>query len=112
MVDQRGQTGGVDRPHIGWWIAILGGMTVLGILAYHPGAYRWWHANVTTLLSQGLLRFVFIAAWLAHLGEGLYALRLAQRSGRNAAGWFVQTFLLGYASLGLLRARIAAAGPH
>lgn len=107
-------TGGVavDRPHAAWWISILGGMAVLGLLAYHDGAYGWWSSTVTAALPQGGMRIVFVAACLAHVGEGLYAIGLARRSGlgASASGWFLQTFLLGYPSLVLLRRRCAG-GP-
>ena len=32
----------VARPHLGWWIAILSGMTLLGILALSPTAHAAW----------------------------------------------------------------------
>jgi hypothetical protein len=97
----------VARPHAGWWLAVVGGMAALGILAFHGSTYAFWQAQVTTLLSQTLLRRIFVAAVLTHLAEALYALRLAQRigDGATALGWFVQTLTLGYPSLRLLRAR-------
>ncbi len=103
------QPGAVDRPPLGWWLAVLGGMGLLALLAFHPGAYGMWRAAVTAALSQDLLRGIFVAALLTHLGEAVYAFRLAQRAGLadHAAGWFLQTFTLGYPSLRLLRRRAA-----
>jgi len=100
---------GVDRPRLGWWISVLGGMALLGLLAFHTGAYAQWRALVTVALSQSLLRGIFAAAVLTHLLEAMYAWHLAQRAGlrRSARGWFLQTLLLGYPSLRLLLRRAA-----
>jgi hypothetical protein len=97
----------VDRPHVGWWVSVVGGMVLTGVLAFHPGAYAEWCALVTARIPQGLLRGIFVAALITHLGEGLYAWRLAQRAGlgSSATGWFLQTFTLGFPSLRLLRRR-------
>jgi hypothetical protein len=101
---------GIDRPHLGWWVSVLSGMAVLAVLAFDAGAYAAWCANVTAVLPQRLLQGIFIAALATHIGEAAYAFRLASRSGlgENAGGWFLQTFLLGYPSLRLLRRRAAA----
>lgn len=111
MSDPRtvGAADAVERPHAAWWVSILGGLALLGLLAYHDGAYAWWSSTVTAAIPQGGLHVVFVAAWLAHVGEGLYALGLARRAGLRASapGWFVQTFVLGYPSLMLLRRRCA-----
>ena len=100
-------TAGVDRPPLGWWGTVLGGMVLLAVLAFDAGAYAAWCAHVTAVLPQRLLQGIFIAALATHLAEAAYAFRLASRSGlrENAGGWFVQTFLLGYPSLRLLRRR-------
>jgi len=100
---------GVDRPHLGWWLAVVGGMAVLAGLAFDAAAYAWWCTHLTAVFPQRLLRTIFVAAVVTHLVEACYAARLAQRSGLGgaAAGWFVQTMILGYPSLGLLRARVA-----
>ena len=99
----------VDRPHLGWWIAVLGGMGFLALLAIQPDAYAVWCVRVTAGLSQELLRGILVAAIVTHLAEAVYALRLAQHAGRaeTAAGWFLQTLMLGYPSLRLLRRQIA-----
>jgi hypothetical protein len=100
----------VDRPHVGWWVTVLSGMVLLAVLAFDAGAYAAWCADVTTLLPQRLLQGIFIAALATHIGEAAYAFRLASRSGfrENASGWCLQTFLLGYPSLRLLRRRAGA----
>ena len=45
--------------------------------------------RVTTWLPQSLLRLILVAAVAAHIGEGLYAYRLAGRLGlqRSQLGW-------------------------
>jgi hypothetical protein len=97
----------IDRPPLGWWIAILAGLALNAAVAFDAGTYAWWCAHVTAALPQGVVQAIFIAAVLTHVGEATYALRLAQRSGlgSSAGGWFVQTLLLGFPSLRLLRQR-------
>ena len=104
------QVARVDRPHLGWWITVLSGMVLLAVLAFDAGAYAAWRAHVTTVLPQRLLQGIFIAALATHIAEAVYAFRWASRSGlrENAGGWFLQTFLLGYPSLRLLRRRAGA----
>lgn len=99
-----------ERPHAGWWIAILGGLGALAVVAFHPGAYAFWAAHVTGVFSPGFLRALFVVSVLLHVGEALYALRLARGLGLDAAaGWFWQTLALGFPSLELLRRRVRAA---
>lgn len=100
----------IERPHIGWWVAILGGLAINAAVGFDAGAYAWWCTHVTTALSQRLVRNIFIAAVLTHVIEAAYAARLAQRSGLGdrAGGWCVQTLLLGFPSLRLLRRRAQA----
>jgi hypothetical protein len=107
---ESGRAAGIDRPHLGWWVTVLGGMVLLAVLAFDAGAYAAWCANVTTALPQRLLQGIFIAALATHIAEAVYAFRWASRSGlrENAGGWFLQTFLLGYPSLRLLRRRAGA----
>ena len=104
------QAARIDRPHLGWWVTVLAGMVLLAVLAFDASAYSAWCAKVTTVLPQRLLQGIFIAALATHIGEAAYAFRLASRCGlrENAGGWFLQTFLLGYPSLRLLRRRAAA----
>jgi len=101
----------IEHPHVGWWVSVLGGMGFLAVLAFNSGAYTLWCGLVTTALPQGLLRGIFIIAVLLHLGEGTYALRVAQRAGlgAQAVAWSVQTMLLGFPSLRLLLRRVKGA---
>ena len=99
----------VDRPHWGWWASILGGMIMLGLLALSPSAHAEWQSRVTTWTPRWLLGGIFVWACLLHLHKGMKAVRLAERAGlhETSMGWGWQTFALGFASLRLLRRRIA-----
>jgi len=97
----------VERPSLGWWLAIAGGLLLNGVVAFVPAAYDLWCAHVTTALPQWLVQAIFLGAMATHVGEALYAARLARDAGLGdaAAGWFWQTLALGFPSLRLLRAR-------
>jgi 3beta-hydroxy-delta5-steroid dehydrogenase/steroid delta-isomerase len=98
----------VDRPHWGWWAAILSGMTLLGILAFDPGAHVLWSGSVTTWTPRWLLQGVFVWAVLLHAYKGMKAVRTAERAGlrKTSMGWGWQTLALGFPSLSLLEKRI------
>lgn len=97
----------VERPAPGWWVAVLGGMTVLGLIAFRPSWWHRWSTRVTSAVPQGAFRGLFWAAVATHLAEGAAAVRLADRAGEHAAtlSWGAQTTLLGFPSLRLLRRR-------
>lgn len=99
----------VERPHWALWLAILGGMTGTGGLAISDGAYRWFESNATALLPQPLIGAIFVWACWLHVKKGLRAVQIAERAGlqKTSLAWGWQTFLLGFASLGLLERRIA-----
>ncbi|MBI1817519.1 MAG: DUF4499 domain-containing protein [Deltaproteobacteria bacterium] len=97
----------IERPELHWWVTIVGGVGLTAVLGFSDEAYALWHGHVTTLLSQPIIQLIFIGAVLTHLAEAIYALRLTQRLDLrdSAIGWVVQTFLLGFPSLRLLRRR-------
>jgi hypothetical protein len=99
----------VERPHPAWWVAILAGMTLTGTLAISDSAYGWFAAHATALLPRWAIAATFVWACWLHVKKGLRAVQLAERAGLHATalGWGWQTFLLGFASLGLLEKRIA-----
>lgn len=103
---------GVERPHWGWWLSIISGMSLLTVLACDGDAYSWWSEHVTTLLSRPLLVGILIVAVALHVGEALYAYSIAAAAGQVASrwGWTLQTLTLGFPSLRLLLRRRAAAG--
>jgi len=98
----------VDRPALGWWVAILGGLGLNAVVAFVPAAYDAWCRHVTAALPAGLLQLVFVGGLVTHVGEALYARALARRAGIPAAGWFWQTLAIGFPSLSLLRRRTGA----
>ncbi len=98
----------VERPPLGWWIAILAGLGLNAWVGFSDSAYAIWCSYVTAVFPQALLRNIFLAAVVVHVGEALYAWRLATQAGlRTAAGWTLQTFVLGFPSLGRLRRRVS-----
>jgi 3beta-hydroxy-delta5-steroid dehydrogenase/steroid delta-isomerase len=101
----------VDRPHWGWWVAILGGMGTLGVLALSPTAHAAWEGMIGPWTPRPLL--LGILAWAAglHVWKALRAVQLAEQLGlhRTALGWGWQTFAVGFASLRLLERRAAEA---
>lgn len=94
----------IAHPHPVWWIAIIGGMSLTAWIAFNATGYQLWSEAVTAYWPQGVFQWIFWLASAVHVLEAMYAYRLAQQSGIGRAGtWTLQTLLLGYASLHLLR---------
>lgn len=103
---------GVERPHWAFWVAILGGMSLVSALACSERAYELWAEYMGRWLPQPVIQGIFVAGWGAHVLEALHARKLALELGLSDAerrGWTLQTFLLGFPSLGKLLRRRAAA---
>jgi len=102
----------VERPHLLWWVAIVGGLTILGLQGFSSSFYGWWIANVNALPAQSTMAWIFLLCIPIHVGEALYCWRLSNRLGTPgaSAGWALQTFVIGFPSTWLLmkRARPAA----
>ena len=103
----------VTRPHIGWWLAIGLGLGLTFLLALSGSAYAAVAGLVPgfeAVFSRPVIQGIAVVAALLHVGEGLYAYRLARRSGleATATGWGLQTLALGYPSLRLLRREVRA----
>lgn|GEM_PF-281590 len=99
----------VEHPAAGWWVSILSGMGLLGLIAHHEGVWRWWSGRVTPAVPRPAYQAVFWVAVGLHVGEAAYAVREAERDGRSASSlrWGFQTLLLGFPSLRLLLRRTA-----
>lgn len=98
-------------PELHFGIAVIVGMMVLFGCAFVPppfmGIFEWVRPVAFFLFrSQRMIQAAFVIACLVHLGEGVYAWRLASRvDPANAKGWFWQTSALGFPSLRLLLRR-------
>jgi 3beta-hydroxy-delta5-steroid dehydrogenase/steroid delta-isomerase len=98
------KTNVVKRPHIGWWISILGGMTTLGIVAFNESAHHFFSTYILSGIPMAYFQMIFYTAVLIHIVEAIYSLRLTRLHHLKdvSIGWFFQTLLLGFASLRLL----------
>ncbi|KAL9258057.1 hypothetical protein AKJ16_DCAP14533 [Drosera capensis] len=90
----------MDRPTIYEWLFCIIGMgSIIGV-AFFPNFKPLWPFKVAAcFLFRKILviRVIAIAATAAHVGEAIYAWRLATRvDPANASGWFWQTLALGY----------------
>jgi Domain of unknown function (DUF4499) len=97
----------VERPHVLFWIAIVGGLTILGLQGFNDSFYGWWVAHVNALPAQSTMAWIFLACIPIHLGEALYCWRLSNRLGTPgaSAAWALQTFVIGFPSTRLLMKR-------
>lgn len=106
----------LDGPTIYTWFLVVVGMVSLFAAAYLPdiGPVPFLRAlSLFLFRSMWLVRVVFFLATAAHIGEGVYAWRLAKRvDPANARGWFWQTFVLGIFSLRFLLKRASDAASH
>ncbi len=100
----------VDHPHPVWWVAVIGGLTLLGFIAFHPAFYARYTQLVHELPAQRWMAWLFYACIPIHLFEAWYAWRVAGRLGleRSRTGWALQCFVLGYPSTRLLNKRTRA----
>ena len=102
----------VDPPALYWWVAIIGGLTLLAFQGLSTEFYTWWVANMHPLPSQNIMAWILVACLPIHIFEAVYVYRVAQHLGmpNSAMGWAVQTFILGYPSTHLIRKRAKAMG--
>lgn len=92
------------RPSPAWFAVIDGGVALLTVLATSPRAHAAASKRMP-LPSRGLLRVLLVGTAVVHVGEAVYAYRVANENGfhRNASRWAVQTFAVGFPSLLKLR---------
>ncbi|KAK6116805.1 hypothetical protein DH2020_049435 [Rehmannia glutinosa] len=99
----------LDGPTIYAWIFVIIGMTILFCGAYMPdiGPISVFRTIILFFLrSIPTARGVFLVSMVAHIGEAVYAWKLARKfDPANARGWFWQTFALGIFSLRYLLKR-------
>lgn len=94
-------------PALHWWVLILFGLGLNGFLAYYPSPSLLfnpfpWLDDAT---SRSVIQRIFQAAIFVHVLEGGYAYSLALRTEPSRSlFWGVQTFILGFPSLRLLKA--------
>ncbi|KAL5557670.1 hypothetical protein UlMin_033881 [Ulmus minor] len=99
----------LEGPTIYVWLCAVMGMITLFCAAYLPDIGPVPLLRGFSLIffrSVWMLRMVFIIAAALHIGEAIYAWRLAKRvDPANSRGWFWQTFALGIFSLRFLLKR-------
>ncbi|KAJ0742152.1 putative 3-beta-hydroxysteroid-4-alpha-carboxylate 3-dehydrogenase (decarboxylating) [Helianthus annuus] len=95
----------LDGPTIYEWFFCVFGMSAVIIAAAFPVPLLR-SGCLMVLRSMWVLRLLAIWAVAMHVGESVYAWRLAKRvDPQNARGWFWQTFVLGIFSLKFLLKR-------
>jgi hypothetical protein len=111
VVEAPASADALERPHVVWWILVIGGLALLGLQSFSAPFYAWWVMRVNALPGQLVMRWIFFACIPIHVYEALYVRRTAEKVGihRSKTAWIVQTFLLGYPSTHLFRkhARVA-----
>ncbi|PSS31159.1 Short-chain dehydrogenase/reductase family 42E member like [Actinidia chinensis var. chinensis] len=99
----------LDGPTIYAWLFSVIGMTLLFAAAYGPDCGPVSLIRGFSLFffrSMWAVRMVSIFATAAHIGEAIYAWRLAKKvDPSNSGGWFWQTLALGMFSLRFLLKR-------
>jgi hypothetical protein len=95
---------GVVRPSWLWFLLLDGGIVILTRLALSKSA----HDKASEVSNDGLpprevLQVVLAGTVLIHAGEALAAGRMARRRGLSARGWRLQTLIVGFPSLLVLR---------
>lgn len=96
-----------------WYIACDGGLLHLAVLTFWPNFMPYeslgTFGQFTKYLAfnqHALLFWIFCIAMFLHVFEAILALRLCKKLNidpYNTRRWVVQTFFLGYVSLGTLR---------
>jgi len=99
-----------ERPRLGWFLLLDGGMVGLATLAFNRRAYEKAR-DVMPLPEQGQLQVLFAGAVVVHVAEAGVARRMARRRGVPSARWALQTFVVGFPSLLRLRSIDPRHGP-
>ncbi|CAJ0577407.1 unnamed protein product, partial [Mesorhabditis spiculigera] len=102
-----------ETPSILWWSIIPGALVINFYAWYQPEALDIFPLSPACHIGQVYPSFVIatnIFALVAHLGEAIYALLLCETVRFTFAcrlKWFVQTFILGFPSLSLLKSYVS-----
>ncbi|XP_076888004.1 uncharacterized protein LOC143538299 [Bidens hawaiensis] len=95
----------LDGPTFYEWLFVVFGMSAVIIAAAFPVPVLR-RACLMIIRSLFALRLLAIWAVAMHVGESIYAWRVAKRvDPENSRGWFLQTFVLGIFSLKFLLKR-------
>lgn len=100
----------VQRPHALWWVAVLGGMGLLGGAAYGRPDSVWSRLRLLPLPAAAY-RLGFWVAWGEHVRKAAAVDRAARRAGlppRDRRAWVRQTVVLGFPSALLFHQRHGA----
>ena len=99
---------GVIRPSPAWFAVLDGGIAALSVLAADERAHAAVRARVP-IPDQAALRRLLAGTAVIHVGEALWAARVARRHDLPGGRWALQTAVVGFPSLFALR-RATAAG--
>jgi hypothetical protein len=94
----------VVRPSAFWFLLLDGGLVALGALVFSQKSYdAASDASSGKLPERSALRGLLFGAAATHVVEALVAGRMATRRGLSPRGWRLQTFVVGFPSLLVLR---------
>ena len=94
----------VVRPSLFWFLLLDGGIVVLVRLAFNRPAYdRALEVSGNRLPPREVLYSLVAATAAIHVGEALAAGRMARRRGLSPRGWRLQTLIVGFPSLRVMR---------
>jgi hypothetical protein len=99
---------GFTRPSLAWFAVLDGGIVALSALALSEPAHAA-ASEVVPLPSRPVLRGLLAVTAALHVGEALYAGRLARRHGLPAGRWARQTLVVGFPSTLALRRTVRTA---
>jgi hypothetical protein len=100
----RTKQSGVVRPSLFWFLLLDGGIVVLTKLAVSKSAYdKVDDMTGDALPPRETLQAMLIGTAVVHAAEALVAGRMAKRRGLSPLGWRLQTLIVGFPSLRMLR---------
>ncbi len=103
---------GVTRPSLFWFALLDGGIVILANLVLSEKSYeKAAELGSGNLPSRSTLRALLIGTAVIHAGEALAAGRMARRRGLSPRGWRLQTLVVGFPSLRVLRRTALAPAP-